>query len=92
MAEHNMEEAPQYAPPLQDVLVSVLGALVIGGVVWGSGVGVVAGINYGAALLEIYPPANEMINTAIQAGYVAGPILAGLLAAWLSYRFLLKLD
>jgi Na+/glutamate symporter len=75
-----------------DVFISMLGALVIGGVVWAGGFGTVAALNYAGEMFQIYPPANQLINTAIQIGYVAGPILAGLLAAWLAYRFLLKLD
>lgn len=91
MAEH-ANESEHYGPPPMDVFISTLGALVIGGVVWAGGFGSVAAINYAGELLQMYPPANPLIATAIQIGYVAGPILAGLVAAWLSYRFLLKLD
>ena len=91
MAEH-VSEQEHYGPPLIDVLISALGALVIGGVVWAGGFGTVAALNYAGQMFQIYPPANQLIATAIQIGYIAGPILAGLLAAWLSYRFLLKLD
>jgi hypothetical protein len=89
MAEH---ESEHYGPPAMDVFISMLGALVIGGVVWAGGFGTVAALNYAGEIFQIYPPANQLINTTIQTGYVAGPILAGLLAAWLAYRFLLKLD
>ena len=88
----NTHEGHQYSPPFTDVLISLLGALVIGGVVWAGGFGTVAAINYAGEALQIYPPANELVKTGIQIGFVAGPILAGLIAAWLAYRFLLKLD
>lgn len=91
MAEH-ANEGQQYGPPFIDVFISLMGALVIGGVVWAGGFGTVAAINYAGQMLQIYPPVNPLINTAIQVGFIAGPILAGLLAAWLAYRFLLKLD
>jgi len=81
-----------YGPPPLDVLISALGALVIGGVVWAGGYGTVLAINYAGETFGIYPPDNALINGAITTGYVVGPILAGLLASWLSYRFLLKLD
>jgi hypothetical protein len=87
-----MHEDEQYAPPPMDVFISMLGALVVGGVVWAGGFGTVAALNYAGEMLQIYPPANELINSGIQIGFTAGPILAGLLAAWLTYRFLLKLD
>jgi hypothetical protein len=88
----NAHESHQYSPPFTDVLISLLGALVIGGVVWAGGFGTVAAINYAGEVFQIYPPANDLINTGIQIGFVAVPILAGLTAAWLAYRFLLKLD
>ncbi|HLD93935.1 MAG TPA: hypothetical protein VI703_07015 [Anaerolineales bacterium] len=91
MAEHT-NEGQQYGPPFTDVLISLLGAVVVGGVVWAGGFGTVAAIHYAGQVFQIYPPANQLINTVIQSGFVAGPILAGLLAAWLTYRFLLKLD
>ncbi len=75
-----------------DILISMLEALMIGSTVWAGGYGAVALINYAGQVFQIYPPANSLIATAIQTGYIAGPILAGLLAAWLAYRFLLKLD
>lgn len=92
MTETHSNEQEHYGPPATDVFISALGALVIGGVVWAGGYGTVAGINYAAEQFAIYPPANQLINSAILTGYVAGPILAGLLAAWLSYRFLINLD
>ena len=91
MAER-ANEHEQYGPPPMDVFISLLGALVIGCVVWAGGYGTVAAINYAGQMLQIYPPANSLIATAIQIGYIAGPILVGLVAAWLAYRFLLKLD
>ncbi len=91
MAEHT-NEGEHYGPPPIDVFISLLGAIVIGGVVWAGGYGAVAAINYAGQIFQIYPPANSLINAAIQIGFIAGPILAGLLAAWLAYRFLLKLD
>lgn len=91
MAE-NAHEGEHYGPPPIDIFISLLGALVIGGVVWAGGFGTVEALNYAGQVVQVYPPANELMNTAIQIGFVAGPILAGLLAAWLAYRFLLKLD
>jgi hypothetical protein len=91
MAE-STNEGGQYGPPFIDVFISLLGALVVGGIVWAGGFGTVAAINYAGQAFQIYPPANELINTVIQIGFVAGPILVGLLAAWLTYRLLLKLD
>lgn len=91
MAEHT-HEGKQYSPPFIDVLISLLGALALGGIVWAGGYGTVAALNFAGQTFEIYPPANPLIATAIQVGYVAVPILAGLTAAWLAYRFLLKLD
>lgn len=91
MAEHT-NEREHYGPPPMDIFISLLGALVIGGVVWAGGYGTVAAINYAGPMFQIYPPANSLIATAIQIGFIAGPILAGLAAAWLAYRFLLKLD
>jgi hypothetical protein len=81
-----------YGPPPMDVFISLLGAIVIGAVIWAGGFGTVLAINYGGEMLGIYPPANPLINTAIQIGYMAVPILAGVAAAWFSYRFLLNLD
>lgn len=93
MTEAKMNDhSEHYGPPPMDMFICFLGALVIGGIVWAGGYGTVAAINYAGQTFGIYPPANELINGAIQTGYVAGPILAGLLATWLSYRFLLKLD
>jgi hypothetical protein len=91
MAEQ-VNENEHYGPPPMDVLISILGALVIGGIVWAGGYGSVAAINYAGQMFQIYPPANQLIASGIQIGYFAGPILAGLLAAWLAYQFLLKLD
>lgn len=92
MTQTQPSEHEHYGPPAMDVFISALGALVIGGVVWGGGAATVAGINYGAELLGIYPPANDLINGAILTGFTVGPILVGLLAAWIAYRFLLNLD
>lgn len=92
MTETHSNEQENYGPPLIDVFVCALGALVIGGVVWAGGYGIVVGIDYAAQQFGVYPPANALINTAIRSAYVVGPILAGLLAAWRSYRFLLNLD
>jgi hypothetical protein len=92
MSEVHANEHELSGPPFTDVLISGLGALVIGGVVWAGGFGTVAAINYAGETFGIYPPANDLINGAIQTGYIAGPILAGLVAAWLAYRFLLNLD
>ena len=91
MAEH-VNENKHYGPPLMDVFISLLGALVLGGVVWAGGYGTVAAINFAGQMFQIYPPANPFIATGVQIGFVAGPILAGLLAAWLAYRFLLNLE
>ena len=91
MAE-KAHEGEHYGPPPIDIFISVLGALVVGGVIWAGGFGTVVAINYAGQMFQIYPPGNELISTGIQFGFVAGPILAGLLAAWLTYRFLLKLD
>lgn len=91
MAEH-LNENEHYGPPPMDVFISILGATVIGGVVWAGGYGTMAAINYAGQMFQIYPPANPLIATGIQIGFVAGPILVGLLAAWLAYRFLLKLE
>lgn len=88
----NTHEPEHYGPPPMDMFISALGALVIGGIVWAGGYGTVLAINYGAEMLGIYPPANPLINSAIQTGFLVGPILAALVAFWLSYRFLLKLD
>ncbi|MEX2161339.1 MAG: hypothetical protein WD751_05425 [Anaerolineales bacterium] len=92
MTHTTNEGHEQYGPPPMDVFISLLGALVVGGVVWAGGVGAVAGLNYLGTMFAITPPDNALINGAIQTGFVAGPILIGLLAAWLTYRFLLKLD
>jgi hypothetical protein len=92
MSEVHTNEHELSGPPFTDVLISGLGALVIGGVVWAGGFGTVAAINYAGETFGIYPPANDLINGAIQTGYIAGPILAGLVAAWFAYRFLLNLD
>ncbi|MEX1247035.1 MAG: hypothetical protein WEA61_01015 [Anaerolineales bacterium] len=86
------ENHEHYGPPPMDVFISLLGALVIGGVVWAGGAASVVGLNYAGEMLGISPPANPLINGAIQTGFVVGPVLVGLLAAWLSYRFLLRLD
>ena len=89
--EHTNQQE-HYGPPLMDVVISALGALVIGGLVWAGGYGTVAALNYAGEAFGIYPPASGLINNATQFGYVAVPILAGLAATWISYRFLLKLD
>ncbi len=91
MAEHT-NEGEHYGPPPTDVIISLLGAIVIGGIVWAGGYGTVAAVNYAGQTFQIYPPANPLINTLIQIGFVAGPVLAALLATWLAYRFLIKLD
>ncbi len=92
MVEHNMENNEQYGPPPMDIFISALEALVLGGTVWALGVAAVAGINYAGQTFGIYPPTNSLLNSAIQAGYVAGPILVGFLVAVFSYRFLVNLD
>jgi hypothetical protein len=89
--EHTNENE-HYGPPPMDIFISALGALVVGAVIWAGGFATVLAVNYAGELLGIYPPANPLINSAIQIGYTAVPILAGLAAFWLSYRFLLKLD
>lgn len=91
MAEHT-NESEHYGPPAIDVFISAMGALVIGSVIWAGGYLTVLGINYGLETFGLALPANPLINGAIQTSFVAVPILAGLVAAWLSYRFLLKLD
>ncbi|MEX2144175.1 MAG: hypothetical protein WD740_06230 [Anaerolineales bacterium] len=88
----NTNEPQHYGPPPMDVFISVLGALVIGAVIWAGGYGTVLTLNFAGEAFGIYPPANSLIANAIQIGYVAVPILAGLMAFWISYRFLLKLD
>jgi hypothetical protein len=92
MTQTQTNEHEHYGPPPADVVISALGALVIGGVIWAGGFGTVAAINFAAATFGIYPPANPLINGAITTGYLVVPILAGLGAAWFSYRFLLNLD
>jgi hypothetical protein len=88
----DMHEPEHYEPPAQDVFISALGALVIGALVWAGGYGTVLAIDFAGQTFGFYPPANPLINGAITTGYLVGPILAGLVAFWLSYRFLLKLD
>ncbi|MCW5876787.1 MAG: hypothetical protein KIS85_07885 [Anaerolineales bacterium] len=82
----------QHGPPLMDVVISVLGALVVGGVIWAGGFGTFWGVDYLTEMFGIYPPDNLLLNGAIRAAFTGIPILAGLGAAWFSYRFLLKLD
>lgn len=92
MVEHNIHETPQYGPPVADVVISALGALVIGFIIWGGGWITFYGWNYLAGVLQLNPPNDPTLNSAIQAAFTGIPILAGLVATWVSYRFLLKLD
>ncbi|MBX3047801.1 MAG: hypothetical protein KIT46_07775 [Anaerolineales bacterium] len=83
---------PEYGPPPMDVLISALGALVIGAVIWAGGFATFWGVDYLTSMFGIYPPADQLLNSAIRGAFVGIPILAGLGAAWASFRFLLKLD
>lgn len=91
MSEGEMQSENIAGPSASDAIISMLAAAVIGITVWAGGVGTVAALNYAGEYFEIYPPANELINTIIQTGYVAVPILAGLGAAWFTYRFVIRL-
>lgn len=75
-----------------DFLISALTALVFGGVTWGAGYGLVAALNFAGAYFQIGPPPNELLASAIQIGYVAGPILAGLIVAIVTYRWVSRLQ
>jgi len=85
------DEPEQIGPPTMDVIISVLGALVAGVVVWSICVGVIAGINYAGEYFQIGPPTNALLAGAIQTAYLVFPILAALGAAGLAYRFLIRL-
>lgn len=82
----------EYGPPPIDMLISALGALVIGAAIWFGGFATFWGVDYLTNMFGIYPPANELLNSAIRTGFVVIPILAGLGATLASFRFLLKLD
>lgn len=86
------EYSEQTDQSFSDVLISMLTAITAGGVVWAAGVGVVAGINYAGEYFQIGPPAAVWLADVIQIAYVAGPILAGILAAWRAYIFTIQLD
>lgn len=92
MTQAETHEHDEYAgPSATDVIIALLTALTVAFVVWGVGVGVVAGINYAGEYFEIYPPANGLIANAIQTAYSLGPILAAIPAAWFTYRFVVRL-
>ncbi len=93
MAQAQTHEHDEYASPSAlDVIISLLAAITVAGVVWATGVGVVAGINFAGEYLQIYPPANELIANAIQTAFTLGPILAAIPAAWFTYRYVVKLS
>jgi hypothetical protein len=92
MAQAETHEHNEYAGPSAfDVIVAMLAAFTVAGIVWATGVGVVAGINFAGEYFQIYPPANELIANAIQTAFALGPILAAIPAAWFTYRFVVRL-
>jgi hypothetical protein len=92
MYEADIQEQETRGPAVSDVVISLLAALAVAGVVWGAGVGVVAGLNYAGEYFEIGPPTQPMIAGAIHTAYTIVPILAGIAAGWVAYRFVIRLS
>ncbi|MGH2581942.1 MAG: hypothetical protein ACRDFQ_03495 [Anaerolineales bacterium] len=91
MSEVEMQEQESHGPAATDVMISLLAALTVAGVVWGAGVGVVAGLNYAGEYFRIGPPPQALLAGAIQAAYTFIPILAAIGAGRFAYRFVIRL-
>lgn len=83
---HHLEHA---GPSATDVLIAMLGAVVIAGVVWSVVFGALAGIAYGLEYFQIALP--EVAVSGLQIATQFLPILAAVPAAWVSYKFILRL-
>ena len=91
MSEVEMQEQESHGPAAADIFISLLAALAVAGIVWGTGAGVVAGLNYAGQYFQIGPPAQPLLASAIQAVYTFIPILAAIGAGWFAYRFVIRL-
>lgn len=72
-----------------DVIISMLGAVVAAGVVWGVVFGVFAGASYGLEYFKIAVP--EIVGTVLRIGSMVVPVLAAIPAAFMAYKFVLRL-
>ncbi|MQC26944.1 MAG: hypothetical protein DWG76_05800 [Chloroflexi bacterium] len=77
---------------LYDFLVNSLTSLTFGGVVWATGYGLVAALHFGLAYFGLVMPIQPLLATAINIALIGGPILAGLLAAWITYRKVSRME
>lgn len=90
MAESELQEGPEHSAPLtRDVIVCLLGAIAAAFVAWAAAYGLFAGLFYGLTYFNIVLPELAVSALIVIAG--ASPVLAALLAAFIGYRFLIKL-
>ncbi len=90
MSEGELHQGSEhYAPPTSDVVVCMLGAIVAAFVAWAAVYGLFVGLFYGITNFNIVLP--ELAVTALNGIAGVSPLLAGLLAAVIGYRFLIKL-
>lgn len=93
MAVIEPEDYAEYeSATFSDILISSLAALTLGGVVWGLGYGLVAGIYFASDYFQIALPSAGLLGSGLQIIFTAGPILAALLVAWRSYVLIIRLD
>lgn len=89
MSVSQVHQSEYKGPSGTDVLIAMLGAIVFAGVVWGIVFGVFAGISYGLEFFKLAVP--EIVSTILRIGSMIVPVLAAVPAAFLSYKFILRL-
>lgn len=89
MSVGHAHETEPSGPSGSDVFISMLMAVVAAGVVWALVYGVFAGASYGLEYFKIVVP--EIVTTVLRTASMIVPVLAAIPAAWLGYKFTLKL-
>lgn len=89
MTVEGSHHAEHTGPSGSDVLIAMLGAAVIAGLVWALVFGALAGVAFGLEFFKVTLP--QVAADGLQAATRILPVLAAIPAAWLSYKFILKL-
>jgi hypothetical protein len=89
MSVGQMHESEHSGPSGSDVFISMLGAVVAAGVAWSVVFGLFAGASYGLEYFKIVVP--EIVTTVLRVGSMIVPVLVAIPAAFLGYKFILRL-
>jgi hypothetical protein len=89
MSVGETHHAEHTGPSGTDVLIALLSAIVVAGVVWSVVFGALAGIAYALEFFQVALP--EVAVTGLRIATQFLPILAAIPAAWVGYKFILRL-